>query len=325
LFILKINANIIKHKHKGLIMKKFTSVIALTLSLSVLSGCSEASMSWKEKAAKAKAIAAELLRERQTGESVDKSLFSNKEDALPYEEGEHKPTVLGREGDQLIIDYGRFIVHYNCRRRGYDYSNFKAMADSGELPRYEPFHQEPLLAQNNCDSQKRTSSYKKTPGNPQYHRGHGVNSNPFDDSEYYMSLTNRMTNVVPHNGVQNASGLWRKLEMRVECARDVAPVNVYLGNIWGTDTSNDLFVETHGVATPDYLWRIHVYEKYPNDAFVWVMKNDETTKLKDEDRARISLSKLKTLIGDEYALSLPNNLKTSAARDPYTKATCSYK
>lgn len=273
--------------------------------------------SWLEKAKDAKELALSLLEEQKAKQENTSQ--------PPIDVAEEAPKVLGREGDQLIIDYGAYVVHYNCKRRGYDYSTFKAIADHGNLPRYEPFHKEPLLDDYDCPSQKKTSSYKKTPGNPQYHRGHGVNSNPFDHSEYYMSLTNRMTNIVPHNGVQNASGLWRGLETRVECARDVAPVRVYLGNIWGDDTSNDLFVETHGVATPDYLWRIHVYEKYPNDAFAWVIKNDETTKKKDENSARVSLSKLKSLLADEYEISLPANLQTATSRDPYTNAKCSLK
>ncbi len=239
--------------------------------------------------------------------------------------GEVEPRVIGYTGNQIVIDYHRFVTYYDCKRRGFDYATFVAHSDKGTLPRYEPFHKEPLLEEYDCPSQEKTSSYKKTAGNPQYHRGHGITSNHNDDSEYYMSLTNRMTNVVPHNGVQNSGGLWRHLEKRVECARDVAPVTVYLGNYWGNDTSNDLFIDTHGVPTPDYIWRIHVYSKYPNQAFAWLIKNDETTMPEDENGARVSVDKLHQLISQEYDVTFPDSWVTSTNYDPYRNATCSLK
>lgn len=239
--------------------------------------------------------------------------------------GEAEPTVISYTGNQLVIDYHRFVTYYDCKRRGFDYATFVAHADSGNFPRYEPFHKEPLLEKYDCPSQKKTSSYKKTAGNPQYHRGHGITSNHNDDSEYYMSLTNRMTNVVPHNGVQNSRGLWRHLEERVECARDIAPVTVYLGNYWGNDKSNDHFIDTHGVPTPDYIWRIHVYKNYPNQAFAWLIANDEKTMPEDENSARVSIDKLQQLISQEYDVTFPNSWVTSTNYDPYRNATCSLK
>ena len=298
-------------------MKYVIAAVGVTLLMSSASAYSGNDVAgWLNKAKEVGSVAVDLWEKHKEKGG------GNPPKATP---GEVEPKVLEFTGEQLVIDYHRFTVYYDCNRRGYDYSTFTAYADNGSLPRYEPFHKEPLLEGYDCPSQKTTSLYKKTPGNPQYHRGHGITSNHNDDSEYYMSLTNRMTNVVPHNGVQNSRGLWRHLEKRVECARDVAPVTVYLGNFWGNDKSNDLFVATHGVPTPDYLWRVHVYDKYPGQAFVWLIKNNADTMPEDEDKARVSLDKLAKLLETEYRISFPDDWETSRNKDPYRHQTCSLK
>ncbi|MEG3765067.1 DNA/RNA non-specific endonuclease [Alteromonas sp. 14N.309.X.WAT.G.H12] len=302
-------------------MSRFIVRLVIALNLLAVSNCALSDITDKSYwVKKIQSVAQHSLKAWNDRDDKGESDSSSAADA-----DEVAPKVLAFTGEQLVIDYHRFTVYYDCNRRGFDYSTFVAHEDVGDLPRYEPFNKEPLLENYDCPSQKTTSSYKKTPGHPQYHRGHGITSNHNDDSEYYMSLTNRMTNVVPHNGVQNTRGLWRHLEKRVECARDVAPVTVYLGNYWGNDTSNDLFIRTHGVPTPDYIWRIHVYDKYPNQAFVWLIKNDESTLPADEDSARVDLEKLKTLLSSEYDISLPDEWVTSNNKDPYRNLTCSLK
>lgn len=229
-------------------------------------------------------------------------------------------------GDGTIsLDYGFYNVNYSCKHRGFNYLSYTTVPDQGKLKRYEPFHKESALEKfPNCPSQKKTSSYKKTPNQPQYHRGHGNHQNIWDHDIGMMEATNVMTNVVPHNGVQNSSGLWRELEMRVECARDKTEVMVFLGNDWGNDRSNDLFVKSHGVTTPDYIWRVHVYKSHPNKAFAWLIPNDEKAKKNDDLAYRVSLKELRVALSDDYDWPMPKAwMDTNGAADPYRKRSCS--
>jgi DNA/RNA endonuclease G (NUC1) len=227
---------------------------------------------------------------------------------------------------QIELDYGGFTVFYGCERRGYNYVSYVTVPDSGEHSRYEPFHHEPRLAMHGCLPQKSTKSYRKAAGQEQYHRGHGIHQNILDHDLGLMKKSNAMTNIVPHHGVQNVDGLWRKLEMRIECARDATTTRVMLGNIWGTDTSNDHFVDSHGVATPDELWRVHVYDDHPNQAFAWIIPNaGSPLKTDPEQPYRVTLNELKKRIGDEYELTFPPQWRDGQGHDPHTHTRCSLK
>jgi endonuclease G len=223
----------------------------------------------------------------------------------------------------IDLNYGFYRVNYNCVHRGYNYVYYDSVPDSGKLPRYEPFELEPRLSSSDCPGQKTSGSYKAPRGAELYHRGHGTHQNIWDHDVKLMRLTNRMTNVVPHHGVQNTAGLWRALEKRVECARDLTTAHVFLGNAWGNDASNDYFVKSHGVTTPDYLWRVHTYDSHPNQAYVWVMKNNGDARPRNEDAQRVTLEQLKKMTVNDFTWPIPTNWVDGKGRDPYYKARCS--
>lgn len=222
-------------------------------------------------------------------------------------------------GDHVVLDYGKFVVNYSCEHRGYNFAYFDTEPDGGNNPRYKPFHKEKRLPAS-CPSQSSTRSYKKQPGHPQYHRGHGVNQNPWDHRPDVQMSTNYMVNIVPQNGRQNASGLWRKLEQRVECARDKTTVTVVVGNVWGNDVSNDLYKRSHGVTTPDFLYRIHYYHDW-DQAFAWMFPNDDKATLRNEAKYRVTLSEIRQAIKD-YQLTLPGPWQDGQSNDPYTGIRC---
>jgi endonuclease G len=238
--------------------------------------------------------------------------------------------IINSPNHNVIVDYGFYQVNYNCDKRGYNYVTYSTVPDTGNNPRVKPFELENALKQHNCNSQKTTSTYRltneeKAKNGGVYHRGHGNHSNIWDHSVKLMSLTNRMTNVVPQDGVQNTRGLWRKLEERVECARDKTTVHVWLGNDWGTNRDNDYFVDTHGVETPDYLWRIHVYDSEPNVAYAWYFPNDKIATLRDENKYRVNVEFLKNKTSGNYNLTLPKGIKDAQGNDPYKYTKCSLK
>lgn len=234
------------------------------------------------------------------------------------------PSLAATTPVSVDLDYGFMQVNYSCIHRGYNFGHYITYPDKGFEDRYESFHQEDALLGMDCPQQKTTQTYKSPKGRPLYHRGHGVASNFWDDSVEKMAISNRMTNVVPQHGEQNTRGLWRGLEMRVECSRDLIDTEVWVGNIWGADASNDYFVRSHGVTTPDGLWVAIRYGTESQDVFVWAFPNDGEASVKKEMNYRISLDKLQDLLDYPLPQSLVR-LRASFEHDPYKKISCSQK
>lgn len=173
----------------------------------------------------------------------------------------------------IKLDYGSWEIHYNCEKRGYEYFHYTTVPDTGNLDRYKPFHQEKRLPKKCRQYSKK--SYKRPKNAPiKYDRGHGVHSNLFDHSKKLMKQTNSFANIVPQAKKLNRRGVWRKTEILTECYRDIGTVEVWGGVIFGNDKSNDHFIRSHGVVTPDYLWKVI---KFPDgEVNAWLMPNDDT-------------------------------------------------
>ena len=98
-------------------------------------------------------------------------------------------------------------------------------------------------------------------------------ANHLDGSPQAILESNYMTNIVPQHANNNV-GAWLYTEEVIECVRDIAPLIVIGGIIIGDNTTNDLFIQTHGVRTPDFLWKI-VKNTINEDVIAWLMPNDE--------------------------------------------------
>lgn len=236
------------------------------------------------------------------------------------------------EAKDITLEYKNFSINYSCSRAGYNYVVYNTVPDSGNLPRYQPFHLESRVITEGgaCLPQRSSKTYKTKPGQPSYDRGHGVHQNIWDHDKTTMEETNSMANIVPQERTQNRSGLWRVLEKRIECSRDLKDRNGYatstsvmLGNIWGTDSSNDYFRLSHGVITPDFLWRVHVYPDRPNQAYAWIIPNTSAAKLSNEENYRVPMSDI--LNNAEYNLHFPDAWVDAIGQDPHVKTYCSWK
>ena len=64
-----------------------------------------------------------------------------------------------------------------------------------------------------------------------------------------------MTNILPQAANMNR-GAWLLTEEIVECYRDLEPLDVWGGVIWGDNPVDDHFIESHSVKTPDAFWKI---------------------------------------------------------------------
>ena len=87
-----------------------------------------------------------------------------------------------------------------------------------------------------------------------FDRGHLVPANHLDNSPDAIRQSNFMTNILPQASNMNR-GAWLQTEEIAECYRDLEPVTVIGGAIWGDNPRTD-FVASHGVATPDEFWKV---------------------------------------------------------------------
>jgi endonuclease G len=82
-----------------------------------------------------------------------------------------------------------------------------------------------------------------------------------------------MDNIFPQVGRFNGSGgSWYYTEKVIECLREGTDLDIYLGLIMGDDDSDDYFIESHGVRTPDFAWKV-VHRKDTGTLQAYVMPN----------------------------------------------------
>ena len=185
--------------------------------------------------------------------------------------------IVKGENTILLSNKGHYMLEYSCSARTAIYFRYKAFKDVGQHSRINTFTIDPLLPQH-C-SQYSTGSYKRQKGVlPTFDRGHLVPQNHLDHSVDAMRISNRMSNVVPMESSLNRRGLWRYTEKLIECYRDKGGVEVHGGVIIGSNDSNDYFLRSHGIKTPDQLWK--VIKRADGQYQAWLMPNSSAGKNK---------------------------------------------
>lgn len=214
-----------------------------------------------------------------------------------------KPTVVAllvlltfsATAEILRVDYsGGFSIWLDCEQRGAVKFQYNAQRDTGNAPRSSTFHLDPNVPAH-CQ-QTSTASYKRSPGEkPTYERGHLVPANHLDHSPEAIRQTNTMTNILPQVASLNR-GAWKHTEEIVECYRDIDELLVIGGVLWGNDTGNDYFVQSHGVATPDAFWKVIIR---PGRVIAWIIPNSETAKYKVLDQYLVPVRKIEQVTGEK--------------------------
>jgi len=145
----------------------------------------------------------------------------------------------------VTLNKGGFVLTYDCSIHSATRYEYTLTADTGSAARPSSFYKDPDLPAG-CLGQNSTASYASIRSG--YDRGHLVTSNHMDYNATYIRRANYMTNIVPQVSSFN-QGVWVKAENVAECYRDIAPVDVYGGVVYG-DASNDYFLASHGIPTP---------------------------------------------------------------------------
>ena len=172
--------------------------------------------------------------------------------------------------NQLTIDYGGFKLLYDCDLKSAIRFEYKLDKDTGNFSRPSTFTFDTNLSKN-CGQQLSTNSYASVVSG--WDRGHLVASNHMDYDSAYLLSANYMTNIVPQLSSFN-QGLWKETENITECYRDLASVQV-IGGVIYSDTSNDFFVSSHGIKSPDFFWKTLITTNSTNqiETISWLFPN----------------------------------------------------
>jgi endonuclease G, mitochondrial len=210
---------------------------------------------------------------------------------------------ISAHSETLKLDYEGFALWLDCERNGATQFHYTASADSGSFKRHKSFYLDPNVPRY-CQ-QSSTATYKRPKGQTRYDRGHLVPANHLDGSRVAIKQSNYMTNILPQAANMNR-GAWLLTEEIIECYRDLEPLDIWGGVIWGNDTSDDFFVSSHGVETPDAFWKVIVRG---NQWIAWVVPNSPDAKRANLDRYLVSIDAVEKISGLGFDLPMDQKMK----------------
>ncbi|QPK64084.1 DNA/RNA non-specific endonuclease [Methylomonas sp. LL1] len=204
---------------------------------------------------------------------------------------EPKPT-----GSLLQLDYEGFTVWLDCEKRGAVKFRYNAQHDTGAGQRDSSFYLDRQVP-----SECQQTSAKGYGQN--YDRGHLVPANHLDHSELGIKQSNYMTNILPQAANMNR-GAWLLTEEIIECYRDIDELLVIGGVIWGNNPTDDYFVKSHGVATPDSFWKVIVRGRGQDErAIAWIVSNSVEATKKNLDRYLVTVDDIERVTGEKIPVS----------------------
>ncbi len=193
----------------------------------------------------------------------------------------------------IALDRAGYALSYDCTNRTALRYEYTLQKDTGTAARPADYFLDPDLPRG-CETQFTTSSYSRIEAG--WDRGHLVTSNHMDANSGLIMRANYMSNIVPQASTFN-QGIWLDAENIAECYRDIAPVRV-VGGVVYDDESNDYFLSSHGIRTPDYFWKT-VLTTDPTSgemkAISWYIPNSNF--VSDLDSYIVSIKELEELVG----------------------------
>jgi endonuclease G len=202
--------------------------------------------------------------------------------------------VVSGVGPTLLrLDYQGFTVWLDCERRGAVKFRYNAQRDQGDFKRQKTFYLDPNVPKR-CQ-QTSTAAYQHD--GARYDRGHLVPANHLDNDAKAIKQSNYMTNILPQAANMNRCA-WLRTEEITECYRDIDELLVLGGVIWGDDVTDDYFVASHGVATPDAFWKLIIRGKDRDIA--WIVPNTQAATYKCLDDYLVTVEELEQRTGEHF-------------------------
>lgn len=196
----------------------------------------------------------------------------------------------------LQLDYDGFTVWLDCARHGAVKFRYNAHRDNGGEKRYDKFFLDPAVPAE-CQ-QTNAKAYGHD-----YDRGHLVPANHLDASPAAIKASNTMTNILPQAANMNR-GAWLKTEEIIECYRDIDELLVIGGVIWRDDPSDDYFVQSHGIKTPEAFWKAVIRGTGQDErAIAWVVPNSKEATKKKLDDYLVAIADLERVTGEKIPVA----------------------
>ena len=184
----------------------------------------------------------------------------------------------------------------DCEKRGASKFQYVAQRDNGSFKREDNFFFDPNVPAE-CQ-QKSTKAYGM-----KYDRGHQVPANHLDASEAAIKATNTMTNILPQAANMNR-GAWLQTEEIIECYRDIDELLVMGGVIWGNNPTDDYFVVSHGVKTPDAFWKVIIRGTGQDEQVIaWIVPNTQDATRKHLDQYLVNVDELERMTGEKIPVA----------------------
>lgn len=207
------------------------------------------------------------------------------------------------------VRYNGFDVVLDCNSKLPVYVYYRAQRDTGNEERSSSFYLDPNVAEN-CQ-QTSTDSYKmpykihaQYNRKMSYDRGHLVPANHMDGNKESIKQTNYMTNIVPMTKTVNRTGAWRYTEKLTECTRDLKEFDVHAGVVIGTNNDDDYFISSHGIPTPDYLWKV-LFDG--ENIISWIIPNAHNAVKENLSQYKASVTEIEEMTG--LKLPIPAHYK----------------
>lgn len=209
--------------------------------------------------------------------------------------------------------YGSFELEVKCdsfagfgytTRFSYELMGFDPPSISTELSTFE---YDDTLAQN-CQ-QKILSSYSPECDDLSnlrcFDSGYLVSPSYMDNDSSDIKEANYITNILPLAAAfYRRGGAWNQTEEIISCARTMNNVQrqtIFGGPIFTSD-SNDYFLGSHGIPTPDEFWKVvirYFNNESPPEVVAWRMPNEFTSTKDKLDEFVVTIKELKSITFDE--------------------------
>ncbi|KAG9409680.1 hypothetical protein AC1031_019945 [Aphanomyces cochlioides] len=207
--------------------------------------------------------------------------------------------------DDFYIHHDGYSLLFNCARRTADRWNYTLTTNKLNASRPSSFYVDPDVPK--ACQQFTTNSYASVKAG--YDRGHLVASSMMTDSPEQRKQSHYMTNIAPQVSSFN-QGIWENTEDLEACYRDLHRIYTWGGIIY-TDKSNDYYLTSHGIRTPDFWWKV-VWTKDDNGKdkiIAWYFPNQEN--LGKLDSYLVSVADIEAKLNDgQGPIPVPEELKS---------------
>jgi endonuclease G len=201
-----------------------------------------------------------------------------------------------------ILQYSHYSLQYDCKEKRADRFTYTLTSTiDGIAKRPQAFNFDPTY-------KKECQQFSNDAYGNGYDRGHLVTSSHMDMDRKSRLESHYVTNMLPQVGSFN-KGIWQATEQISSCIRESRDITVYGGVIFD-DPSNDIFLKSHGVKTPDYWWKVLVTKGQDGNTNIisWLFPNQEG--LGALDQYLVSVAEIESKINDDLGpIPIPAKLK----------------